>query len=290
MTKYVCKSCEYIYDEEKEKVTFTTLANEWKCPVCSASKEEFQLIQENKGPIIGTIVDVWDETHDVKTFRIKTENFWFIPGEYCFLSFEKNSKKYGPKPFTFSSAPNGEFVDITIKKIGLFTQTIHTLQKGDELSILGPQKGEVQFSEEVKDDLVFICMGTGIAPFMSALRYAHKHDMKNKITMLCANRTTKDIIFKEELEKFQRLDNNTIIHFISDEDPKEGYIFSKITQEGIQNNVEEPENKLWYICGSSNFSKSVKEWLTNIKIPEEKIITELFTLPSKTDIEEKENE
>ncbi len=40
--KYLCKLCGYIYDEEKEGRKFEDLPEDWTCPVCGASKDEFE--------------------------------------------------------------------------------------------------------------------------------------------------------------------------------------------------------------------------------------------------------
>lgn len=40
--KYVCRICGYVYDEEKEKVKFSELPENWKCPLCGAPKIQFQ--------------------------------------------------------------------------------------------------------------------------------------------------------------------------------------------------------------------------------------------------------
>jgi flavin reductase (DIM6/NTAB) family NADH-FMN oxidoreductase RutF/rubredoxin len=38
---YKCTACGHIYDESKEKVRFSDLPSDWKCPVCGADKEDF---------------------------------------------------------------------------------------------------------------------------------------------------------------------------------------------------------------------------------------------------------
>ena len=48
MAKYKCKLCGHIYDEEKEKVKFTDLPDDWKCPMCFAPKNLFELVEENE--------------------------------------------------------------------------------------------------------------------------------------------------------------------------------------------------------------------------------------------------
>ena len=40
--KYRCTICDYIYDEESEGTPFKDLPDDWVCPVCSASKEDFE--------------------------------------------------------------------------------------------------------------------------------------------------------------------------------------------------------------------------------------------------------
>lgn len=39
--KYKCKICGYVYDEEKEKVKFEDLPDDYKCPICGAKKSDF---------------------------------------------------------------------------------------------------------------------------------------------------------------------------------------------------------------------------------------------------------
>ena len=49
MEKHVCEVCGYVYDPEKGDpengikpgTAFTDLPDDWTCPVCGASKEEF---------------------------------------------------------------------------------------------------------------------------------------------------------------------------------------------------------------------------------------------------------
>lgn len=41
--KYRCKVCGYVYDEDVEKVPFSSLPDSWKCPLCGADKSLFEL-------------------------------------------------------------------------------------------------------------------------------------------------------------------------------------------------------------------------------------------------------
>lgn len=44
--KYRCKLCGHIYDDTKEEIKFADLPDDWKCPLCGASKDMFELINE----------------------------------------------------------------------------------------------------------------------------------------------------------------------------------------------------------------------------------------------------
>ena len=43
--KWVCIICGYIYDEEKEKIPFEELPDDWVCPLCLHPKSDFELMQ-----------------------------------------------------------------------------------------------------------------------------------------------------------------------------------------------------------------------------------------------------
>ncbi len=43
--KYRCKVCGYVYDPDKEGTAFEDLPDDWKCPLCGATKDMFEPVQ-----------------------------------------------------------------------------------------------------------------------------------------------------------------------------------------------------------------------------------------------------
>lgn len=43
-SKYKCNLCGFIYDDSKEKIKFEDLPDDWKCPLCGATKSQFTKI------------------------------------------------------------------------------------------------------------------------------------------------------------------------------------------------------------------------------------------------------
>lgn len=61
MSKWRCKICGYIYDEDKEGLLFSELPDDWVCPVCGAGKNSFflesQQMKDEVSVVIPTIVE-----------------------------------------------------------------------------------------------------------------------------------------------------------------------------------------------------------------------------------------
>lgn len=39
--KYKCIICGHVYDEANEKIKFSDLPDDWKCPICGVGKDKF---------------------------------------------------------------------------------------------------------------------------------------------------------------------------------------------------------------------------------------------------------
>ena len=40
--RYECSVCGYVYDEDAEGRPWSELDDDWECPVCGASKDDFE--------------------------------------------------------------------------------------------------------------------------------------------------------------------------------------------------------------------------------------------------------
>ena len=45
MVKWKCNMCGYVYDEDVEGTPFEDLPDDYKCPMCGASKDMFSKIE-----------------------------------------------------------------------------------------------------------------------------------------------------------------------------------------------------------------------------------------------------
>jgi len=233
-----------------------------------------------------TVTGVIQETHDVKTFRLeRPKGLRFISGQYAMIALPGEPSLDGEtRPFTFSSSPLEEkYVDFTIKLMGDFTRKMFALRGGERIILKGPLGEELKVDESVKEDLGLIAGGSGITPFISAIRYAIASGMTNKISLFYANRNEEDIIFHEELDRLMgsRIE---VIYCLSDGVP-EGWTGEqgRIDKEMIVRHVKEPGKKRWLLCGPPGMIKAMRNVLKNINVADDMIMEEPWQIPGKHD-------
>ncbi|MBN1156832.1 FAD-dependent oxidoreductase [Candidatus Woesearchaeota archaeon] len=229
------------------------------------------------------IIEVINETHDVKTFRVKRqEGYDFVPGQFTLVSFADKPEFEGKKiPLTFSSSPTEKsFLDFSVKRIGRFTQTMHNLKAGEKL-VLAEPRGKYLNYDETKD-AVLIAGGSGITPFISTIRYAIAKGIKKRIVLFFSNKTESDIIYREELKEI-RQQNIRIINSLSDQIPDNwSGERGRISIEMVEKYIQRPDDFSWYICGPPPMVEAMKVMLKSINVPESLWKIDTWQIPGKS--------
>jgi hypothetical protein len=124
-------------------------------------------------PQVGVITDIRQETPDVKTFRVNAleggKLFEHMPGQCAMLCVPGVSEGM----FSITSSPtNKEYQEFSIKKCGSLTETLHSLEVGDEITVRGPYGNHFPVEDKLKGkNLLFIAGGIGLAPLRSVINY-----------------------------------------------------------------------------------------------------------------------
>ncbi|MCH8907626.1 MAG: hypothetical protein IH840_11090 [Candidatus Heimdallarchaeota archaeon] len=150
------------------------------------------------------LLEVIDETPDVKTFRFEKPNGWnFAPGQYLMVFFPEIFGKKN-RAYSISSSPNSEYVDLTIKLYGLFTHYMWTVNEGSSWTLRGPY-GHFVLDQKKDNDILLLGAGVGVTPLMSMVRWATEEKSDRRMLLLYSNKKTKDIIFRQELQTLERM-------------------------------------------------------------------------------------
>ncbi|RLE79823.1 MAG: hydrogenase [Thermoprotei archaeon] len=157
-------------------------------------------------PKLAVIENIKDETPNIKTFRLKfldealQKEFNFAPGQFIELTVFM----YGEAPFSISSSPfSTDFFEITVKKMGTVTSALMRKKTGDLVGVRGPFGRGWPLVEVRGMNILLVGGGIGIAPLRSAILFllSRRRDYGD-ITLLYGARTPRDLVFKEELERW----------------------------------------------------------------------------------------
>ncbi|HEV2884340.1 MAG TPA: hypothetical protein VGW36_05745 [Pyrinomonadaceae bacterium] len=121
----------------------------------------------------------------------------FVPGQVAVLVVEGEAPAY----FAFASAPEDRELEVLVKqKVGAST-VIFDMQPGQRIQLLEVAGNGFALDEQKGKDLVFVAMGTGVAPLRSALRHVlqRKADF-GQLVVLYGARTPDDFCFRDETE------------------------------------------------------------------------------------------
>ena len=168
-------------------------------------------------PVQLRISGIVQETPDVKTFRLQSDSglpFDFLPGQFIVLTFEifdeaKGRLRRKNRAFSISSSPtHKDGLEITVRKTGFVSSFMHqVLVVGDPVTVKS-RSGEFYFQESMADELFLLAGGTGVAPFMSMIRYIMDRNLPVHVTLVYSSRTPADIIFHSELETLSSRHSN----------------------------------------------------------------------------------
>ena len=150
-------------------------------------------------PQVCKLIKITEETSDVKSFRMQTldgkKPFDAKPGQLGMFGVLDS----GECMFCVS-AQSDEWIEFTVKRVGLVTERMHELAVGDQVTVRGPYGNWWPYEECKGRDMLFIAGGIGLPPVRAFLRYCLEHrDDYGRIDLVYSAANYKDLVFKDQL-------------------------------------------------------------------------------------------
>jgi ferredoxin-NADP reductase len=204
------------------------------------------------------ILSITPLTHNVKQIRIqKPSGYQFIPGQATEVSINKEKWREEKRPFTFTCLEDQPYLEFVIKSYrdhpGV-TNEIDKLQPGEEL-IIRDVWGAIHYQGEG----YFIAGGAGITPFIAILRKLKKEKALGDNRLFFSNRTSKDIILKDE---FSEMLGSHASFIVTDEDQGKDKSI-RIDENYLTKNIRDFK-KRFYICGPDAMVSQLNELLVKL--------------------------
>lgn len=214
------------------------------------------------------VLDAQFITHDVKCFKVeKPVGYDFIPGQATEVSINTPEWNDKPRPFTFTSLKEENYLEFMIKiykEHNGVTNVLGSFNKGDEL-ILHDVWGAIQY----KGPGVFIAGGAGITPFVSIFRDLFTKNQLAGNKLIYSNKTAADVILNEELTEMLKDD---FIKLFTREKVM-GFTNKRIDQKYLIENIAD-FSQHFYICGPEEFVASISGYLIALGAKVDEVVFE----------------
>ena len=234
------------------------------------------------------IARVFDETHDVKTFRFVSHDnqlpFKHTPGQYLNLQLEID-RHLVRRSYTICSAPSQRaYCEISVKRDGLASNYLHeNFTAGKEITVSAPA-GKFVFHGHESDSVLLVSGGVGITPMMAITRWLNDIAWNGTIYFLHVSKTEGDLIFRKELELLSQRNSNLKILWALTRDAEAtiANLHGRLTKEFVAKKIPNLQSMPIYLCGPDAMMVATRELLVECGAIESSIMTEDFISPPAT--------
>jgi NAD(P)H-flavin reductase len=228
-------------------------------------------------PQVGIITDIRTETPDVKTFRVNAPGggklFEHLPGQCAMVCVPG----VGEAMFSITSSPtNKEFQEFSIKRCGVLTEHLHSMQVGDEIMVRGPYGNNFPVDTELKGkNLLFIAGGIALAPLRSVINYclAHREDYGH-IDILYGSRSADDLVQLKEIQEYWMNVPDVNVYLTIDR-PQEGWDGNVGFVPTYLKELNFDTNRVAVLCGPPIMIKFCLQGLTEMGFKHDQVYTTL---------------
>lgn len=219
---------------------------------------------------------VRDEGRNIRSFDMLPEqaddganDIRFLPGQVAVLRAGEADSSY----FAFASAPEDDELEFLVKRGAGAAATLFEMTEGDRVELMEIVGHGFSLSEYKGKDLVFVAMGTGVAPLRSALRHVLKHKQDyGQLVVLYGARTPDDFCYRDEIEEWEAA-GVELRQVISRPDGHDWFGPTGYVQSLLDHIVPDLQAPVALICGSRQMIEQTRDRLHQMGFAPEAVLT-----------------
>ncbi len=229
-----------------------------------------------------------NEAEGAKSFIFESSEtpMYFLPGQHVIIRFQdlEGDQRGKMRHFSISTSPlEGKYIGITTTiepDDSPFKRKFDSLGNGEEVDVFGAI-GKFIFDPGLWKEsiVVLVAGGIGITPFRSMIKYALSMNGNFRIRLFYSGKTTKSLVFRNELDGLAAGDSRLkIFYTVTGEPERPGNLHNgRIDQEFIRANVEELNNAIFYVCGPPRMvEEETRLIVSDLGVDRNRIRTEQF--------------
>jgi len=216
------------------------------------------------------IAGIRDQARITRSFNLRTiRPIDFTPGQVAILQ----AKDQAPAYFAFASAPEDRDLEVLVKQKAGASSIIYDMCVGEELELLGIAGHGFKLDDMKGRDLVFVAMGTGVAPLRSALRHVLRRKREfGRLVVLYGARTPDDFCYRDETDAWEDA-GVELRQVISRPDGHDWSGPTGYVQSLLDNVLPELASPVALICGSLEMIDQTRDRLSKMGFKPDEILT-----------------
>lgn len=210
------------------------------------------------------------ETGDTFTLHLAAPRgaFSFAPGQFNMLYV------FGVGEVAISISGDPEEAESpvhTIRALGTVTQAMKRLPRGGTLGVRGPYGSAWPLAEAIGKDVLVLAGGLGIAPLRPVVYHLLRHRARfRKVTLLCGARSPSELIYRKEVERWQRRTDMTV-HITVDHAGEDWSGHVGVMPALLDRVSVDPDDTVTMVCGPEVMMRFAVRALTQRGISPERI-------------------
>ena len=218
------------------------------------------------------ITSVRQEARDIKSFDLRLAEpgeISFLPGQVAILRVANEAPAY----FAFASAPEDPELEVLVKKKIGASNIIFDMSEGETIELTGIAGHGFSLGAQRGRDLVFVAMGTGVAPLRSALRHVLRRTSDfGQLIVLYGARTPDDFCYRDETQSWEDA-GVELRQVISRPDGHDWSGPTGYVQSLLDHVLPELRSPVALVCGSLEMIQQTRDRLQKMGFKAEDILT-----------------
>ena len=231
------------------------------------------MTEQQTRPLI--ITRVREQGRDIRAFDLmpvdasNAHGVAFISGQVAMLRVSEEEPAY----FAFASAPTDRDLEILVKRTIGASLALFEMKEGERVDLLSVVGHGFDLNQQKGRDLVFVAMGTGVAPLRSALRHVlnRKEDF-GQLVVLYGARTPDDFCYRDETQSWQDA-GVELRQVISKPDGHDWFGPTGYVQTLLDHVLPDLNSPVALVCGSREMIAQTRDRLQQMGFAPEAILT-----------------
>jgi len=218
------------------------------------------------------ITEIREQARDIRSFDLGTADgsaVNFKPGQVAILRVQQEDPAY----FAFASSPEDAELEILVKRTVGASVALFDMNQRGVVDLVGIAGNGFDLAAQAGRDLVFVAMGTGVAPLRSALRCVmNRRDRFGQLIVLYGARTPDEFCYRDEVDDWEKA-GVELRRVISRPDGHDWSGRTGYVQSLLDHVLPDLKSPVALVCGSREMIAQTKDRLQQMGFAAEDILT-----------------